>query len=126
MVDSNENIYVQFDCNNITLVDPNKVIDSQGNVKARNIKQENLVMYANLQCKVLPRTKLLAGADGETSVETINVAEINFLNPGNKQFMSNSYTDELTGKDTLKNQGVNQKVIENNIREVYTKGTKGE
>ena len=122
MVDNNENIYVQFDCNNITLVDPNRVIDAQGNVKPRNVKQENLVMYANLQCKVLPRTKLLAGADGETSVDTITVAEINFLNPGNKTFMSNSYTDELTGKDTLQGQGVNQKFKKDGKRQVATKG----
>ena len=27
MVDNNENIYVEFDCNNITLVNPNKVVD---------------------------------------------------------------------------------------------------
>ena len=122
MVDNNENIFVQFDCNNITLVDPNKVIDAQGNVKPRNVKQENLVMYANLRCKVLPRTKLLAGADGETSVDTITVAEINFLNPGNKTFMSNSYTDELTGKDTLMGQGVNQKFKKDGKRQVATKG----
>ena len=122
MVDNNENIYVQFDCNNITLVDPNKVIDSEGKVKERNIRQENLVMYANLQCKVLPRTKLLAGADGETSAETITVAEINFLNPGNKTFMSNSYIDELTGKDTLQGKGVNQKFKQDGKRQVATKG----
>ena len=61
MVDKIENILVEFDYNNITIVDPNKVVDLDGNVKERYVKQENLVMYANLECKVLPRTKLSVG-----------------------------------------------------------------
>ena len=50
MVDNGENILVEFDYDNITLVDPNKVIDEAGKVKERYVKQENLVMYANLEC----------------------------------------------------------------------------
>ena len=57
MVDKSENILVEFDYNNISIIDPNKVIDSDGRVQERYVKQENLVMYANLECKVLPRTK---------------------------------------------------------------------
>ena len=124
MVDNNENIYVEFDCNNITLVNPNKVIDSEGKVKDRVIKHENLVMYANLQCKVLPRTKLLAGGDGQTSVETITVAEINFLNPGNKEFMDNSYTDQLTGKNGLKGKGENQHLTDKGKKFIGSGGVK--
>ena len=108
MVDKSENILVEFDYNNITIVDPNKVIDSQGNVKDRNIKQEDLVMYANLECKVLPRTKLALGVASNDQVRTISVASINFLNPGNKGVLDNSYTDEITGKDILAGTGVNQ------------------
>ena len=48
MVDKNENVLVEFDYQNIVLVDPNKVIDSEGNVKERLLKHENLVYYANL------------------------------------------------------------------------------
>jgi hypothetical protein len=33
---------------------------------------------------------------------------INFLKPGDKTFLDNSYTDELTGKDTITGNGVNQ------------------
>lgn len=108
MVDKSENILVEFDYNNITIVDPNKVIDSQGNVKDRNVKQEDLVMYANLECKVLPRTKLALGVASNDQVRTISVASINFLNPGNKGVLDNSYTDEITGKDILAGTGVNQ------------------
>ena len=108
MVDKSENILVEFDYNNITIVDPNKVIDSQGKVKDRYVKQEDLVMYANLECKVLPRTKLAIGVDGNDQVRTISVAAINFLNPGNKGVLDNAYTDEITGKDILAGTGVNQ------------------
>jgi hypothetical protein len=108
MVDKSENILVEFDYNNITIVDPNKVIDSQGKVKDRNVKQEDLVMYANLECKVLPRTKLALGVASNDQVRTISVASINFLNPGNKGVLDNAYTDEITGKDSLAGNGVNQ------------------
>ena len=113
MVDNSENILVEFDYNNIFLVDPNKVIDNDGKAKDRLIKHENLVIYANLECKVLPRTKLALGVASNDAVQNITVASINFLNPGNKTYLDNSYTDELTGKDTLKGNGVNQQRLDN-------------
>ena len=103
-----ENILVEFDYNNISIIDPNKVIDLNGNVKERYIKQEDLVIYANLECTVLPRTKLAIGGASNDNVRTIRLASINFLNPGKKKFLDNSYTDELTGKNTLNGLGINQ------------------
>lgn len=108
MVDNGENILVEFDYDNISLIDPNKVIDQDGKVKDRLVKQENLVMYANLECSVVPRTKLAIGAPLNDNVRTISVGKINFLNPGFKTFLNNNWTDELTGKGTLKGEGVNQ------------------
>jgi hypothetical protein len=108
MVDKSENILVEFDYNNISIIDPNKVIDSDGKVQERYVKQENLVMYANLECKVLPRTKLALGVANNDQVQTVSIASINFLKPGDKTFLDNSYTDELTGKDTITGNGVNQ------------------
>ena len=108
MVDKIENILVEFDYNNIIVVDPNKVVDLDGNVKERFVKQEDLVMYANLECKVLPRTKLAVGSATDDAIQTVSIASINFLNPGNKTFMDNAYTDEITGKDTIQGKGVNQ------------------
>jgi len=108
MVDSGENILVEFDYNNISIIDPNKVIDSDGKVSERLVKQEDLVVYANLECKVIPRTKLAVGVANNDQIQTISVAAINFLNPGNKGFLDNSYTDEITGKDSLKGKGQNQ------------------
>jgi hypothetical protein len=112
MVDNGENIFVDFDYNNITIIDPNKVVDSQGKVKDRNIKQEDLVMYANLECKLLPRTKLAVGVSNDDTINTISLASINFLNQGTKDGkLNNKYTDEITGKDTLKGLGENQSKI---------------
>jgi hypothetical protein len=108
MVDKSENILVEFDYNNISIIDPNKVINEDGKVQERYVKQENLVMYANLECKILPRTKLAIGVANNDQVQTVSIASINFLKPGDKTFLDNSYTDELTGKDTIKGNGVNQ------------------
>ncbi len=108
MVDNNENILVDFDYNNIIIVDPNKVLDNNGKSKERYVSHENLVMYANLECKLLPRTKLAIGAAYNDSIQTVSVATINFLKPGDKTFLDNSWTDELTGKDSLKGEGINQ------------------
>ena len=112
MVDNSENILVEFDYNNIFLVDPNKVIDNNGRAQERLVKHENLVIYANLECKVLPRTKLALGVAANDAVQNITVGSINFLNPGNKTYLDNSYTDEITGKDTLQGKGVNQQRLD--------------
>jgi hypothetical protein len=109
MAINDENILVDFDYQNIIIIDPNRIVDNEGNVKERLVKHENMVMYANLECKVLPRTKLLLGAvPHNNDLQTVSVAKINFLNPGDKKFYDNSYLDEFTGKGTLKGQGVNQ------------------
>ena len=83
MADSNENIFVDFDFNNITIVDPNKVVDENGKAKERYVKQENLVMYANLECQMIPRTKLAVGVGVNNPIQTISVATIN-LDQGNQ------------------------------------------
>ena len=111
MVVNNENILVDFDYQNVLLVDPNKIIDNDGNVKERSVRQENFVMYANLECKVSPRTRLSLGIDqNDNEQQTISVATINFLNPGLQKFLTNKYTDEITGRGALEGQGINQAV----------------
>lgn len=102
-----ENIY--YDENsNIVLIDPNSVRDSNGVKKDRVIKQENLIMYANLEAKAVPRTKLAIGQDVESSVNNTTVASINFLKPNNKGSFDTSYTDEVTGAGSTQGQGINQ------------------
>jgi hypothetical protein len=108
MVDNTDNILVEFDYDNITLIDPNRTIDPDGVVKERLVRQEDLVYYANLECNVLPRTKLAVGNALNDSQRTISVGKINFLNPGNKKFMDTAWSDEITGKGSLQGEGVNQ------------------
>jgi len=108
MADNGENILVEFDYDNIALIDPNKLVDQEGNVKDRLVKQEDLIFYANLECNVLPRTKLAVGSAMNDQQRTISVGKINFLNPGHKKFLDTAWSDELTGKNTLQGQGVNQ------------------
>ena len=110
MVDRPENILVDFDYNNIIVVDPNKIIDEDGRAKDRHIRMENMVYYANLECKVIPRTKLAVGVAANDAIQTISVASLNFLQPGGEDFLNTKWTDEITGKDSLKGQGVNQPI----------------
>ena len=107
MVDNDENIFVEFDYNNIFLIDPNRVVNSEGKINERTVKQERLVMYANLECNITPRTKLAVGASQDDRNQTINIGSINFLKQGDKEYLDNSYTDELTGKNTLKGDSKN-------------------
>ena len=108
MVDNTDNILVEFDYDNIALIDPNRTIDPDGTVRERYVNQEDLVYYANLECNVLPRTKLAVGTPLNDSQRTISVGKINFLNPGNKKFMDTAWSDEITGKGSLQGEGVNQ------------------
>ena len=101
--DNSGDILVEFDYDNIIIVDPNKTIDYEGNIKERLVDHENLVMYANLEAEVLPRTKLAVGGSPQDASTKISVAKINFLGPNENDYFSTSYYDELTGKNTTLN-----------------------
>ena len=106
--DKSGDIYVEFDYNNLILVDPNKTI-SNGKIQERLVDHENLVMYANLEADVLPRTKLAVGISPEDSgIRTISVAKLNFLKPSKNNYLGTGYYDELTGQNTTKFDGTNQ------------------
>lgn len=122
--DSSGDIYVEFDNNNIIIVDPNKTVDSFGNIKERLVDHENLVMYANLEVDVMPRTKLLVGTTPEAGIQTISVAKINFLKPTSDNYLSGGYYDELTGRDSVMQNANNQskKIINADSNgQLYTK-----
>jgi hypothetical protein len=107
--DASGNILVEFDYDSIIVVDPNKTIDDFGNIKERLVDHENLVMYANLEADVLPRTKLAVGISPQNSgFETISVAKINFLKPTKNSYLGTGYYDQLTGENTTQFKGQNQ------------------
>ena len=108
--DNSGNILVDFDYNNIIIVDPNKTIDAFGKISERLVDQENLVMFANLEAELLPRTKLAVGASPDDRLRTISVGKVNFLKPNNGKYFSTGYYDELTGLGANKNEGVAEAV----------------
>jgi hypothetical protein len=66
-------------------------------VSERLVKHENLVMYANLEASLIPRTRLNLSNQGNFENQKISIATINFLKPGNKSYLTNEYTNTLTG-----------------------------
>ena len=106
--DNSGNILVEFDYNNIIVVDPNKTIDAFGNIRERLVDHENLVMYANLEAEVVPRTKLSVGGSPEDRIRTISVAKMNFLRPTEGKNLTTGYYDELTGENSRNGLGDNQ------------------
>jgi hypothetical protein len=114
----NKKVYVETDFNNIILVDPNKLDDPfYPDGKPRLVDHEDLVMYANLETKIIPRTKLAVGQSFDvvnTSIASFANGDedlnLNFLRPKGKNAFDTSWTDEFTGKDTRKGGGVNQKI----------------
>jgi hypothetical protein len=68
--------------NGIFVVDPNKVINSDNNIIPRYVKQEDLVMYANLTARLNPDSAIVNGGDGSPNkVITIGQIGVNFMNP---------------------------------------------
>jgi hypothetical protein len=106
--DNSGNIYVEFDYNNLIVVDPNKTIDAFGKIKERLVDHENLVMYANLEAELLPRTKLAVGGSPEDNARLVSVAKMNFLKPTKETSLGSGYYDELTGENSTKFKGQNQ------------------
>jgi hypothetical protein len=119
--DNNGDILVEFDYNNIIVVDPNKTINSQRQIQERLVDHESLVMFANLETDVLPRTKLAVGGSPEDRIRTISVAKMNFLKPTKDTFLGTGYYDELTGNNATNFKGDNQMLERTNIP---TDGTK--
>ena len=113
-----KSIYVETDYDNIILVDPNKIVINN-EVKERLVNHEDLVFYANLETKVIPRTKLAIGESFDSPVINTSIAslegtapndKINFLQPyGNKKGgFDTSWSDQLTGSGAREGKGVNQ------------------
>jgi len=109
---NNQDVYVETSYDNIIIVDPNKV-NSDKTVSERLVNQEELVMYASLEAKVIPRSKLVVGDNFDDTIKNIRVGAvendrnqvINFMKtqPKNKSgeiveenFFDTSWTDNLT------------------------------
>lgn len=95
-----ENIHVKVDQNNLIYIDPNSVVDELGQVQPRGIKQENLVMYVNLEADLVPRTTLLSDNDKGNTLTQIAQGNLNFLrNQAGDGNFDTSWTDSFVGVD---------------------------
>ena len=88
----------------IFVVDPNKVINSDNDIIPRYIKQEDLVMYANLTARLNPDSAIVDSGDRSGSkVFTIGQIGVNFMNPLEKADKNNDGTINFAKK---RNKGV--------------------
>jgi hypothetical protein len=87
-----DNIHIENDYQNIFVVDPNKVDLPNGQVGQRNVAQEELVMYANLECNLQPRSKLIVGS-GDKQLRTLGLGKINFLKPTGEDYLTTKWTE---------------------------------
>ena len=87
-----EDIYVKVDQNNLIYIDPNSTIDSEGNVFARNIKTEKLVMYVNLEADIVPRS-ILASSNDTNTLTSLASGTLNFLKNGDGQDYDTTWTN---------------------------------
>ena len=70
-----KNVYVDTEYDNIIVIDPNIVQNEDGSPVERLVQHEDLVYYANLETKIVPRTKL---AVGET-LDIVNTTVASFI-----------------------------------------------
>ena len=105
---NSENILIKTDENNLIYVDPNSVLVNN-EVQPRSVSQEKLVMYANLEADIIPRTTLASDGD-KNSLRTIAKGTLNFLssqvgdnsNPNDRNFNTNwteAYFEKKQKKD---------------------------
>jgi hypothetical protein len=105
-ISSTEDIYVKVDQNNLIYIDPNSTIDSEGNVSARNIKAEKLVMYVNLEADIVPRSILTSSNDTNT-LTSIASGTLNFLKNGDGQDYDTSWTNSYLKTEEKKDSNNN-------------------
>jgi len=96
-------IYIENNYNNIFIINPNKTYQTSDvigedelTVGDRNLKQEDLVMYANLECNIQPRSRLLLGDDGAGENSLIATSKVNFLKPNDENFFTTNWTLDAT------------------------------
>lgn len=101
-LNDNENILIKVDQNNLIYVDPNSVV-VDGEVQSRNVKQENLVMYVNLEADLIPRT-VLNSEDEQSTLVSVARGTLNLLRPKSGEYDS-SWTESYVGRDMMSSDG---------------------
>ena len=100
-----ENILIKVDHNNLIYIDPNSVI-SNGEIEPRGVKQENLMMYVNLEADLVPRTTLVSDNNTGT-LFSVAKGTINFLKNQQGGDYDTSWTNAFNGRDDIIMDGKN-------------------
>ena len=112
-----KNVFIETQYDNIVLINPNQLTNSDGSAVNRLVDHEDLVFYANLETFIIPRTKLAIGESFDNSVANTTIAsltsekdlKINFLQPKGKSAFDTSWSDQFTGKESRQGKSSNQK-----------------
>ena len=88
---ADKNIYIESDYNNIFIINPNKVFGENGQPEDRDIAHEELIVYANLECDIQPRSRLINGGN-TTNLRQIGASSINFLKPNNQDYLTTNWS----------------------------------
>jgi hypothetical protein len=96
-----ENILVKVDENNLIFIDPNSVQNGLV-VEQRNIQQENLVMYVNLEADLVPRSILTSDGNQSNTGQLVSIAKgtLNFLQNHDGKDYTTSWTETYTPNAT--------------------------
>ena len=97
-LNSGENILVKVDQNNLIYIDPNSVVNN-GVVEERGVKQENLVMYVNLEADLIPRTTLVDSGN-KTTLVSVAKGTLNILKPKTGDY-DTSWTEAYNGSNNV-------------------------
>ena len=112
-----ENILVKVDQNNVILIDPNSVVEG-GNVAMRNVAQEKLVMYVNLEADLIPRSILSVSGNQQATGNLLSIAEgnLNMLRNANGGDLDTSWTNSFVDSNqTVTDKNGKQTTLVNNI-----------
>ena len=71
-----KNVFIETQYDNIVLINPNQLADSDGKAVPRLVDHEDMVFYANLETFIIPRTKLAIGESFDNSVVNTTIASL--------------------------------------------------
>ena len=95
-LNQNENILVVVDQQNVVHVDPNTVLDENGQLQSRLVDHENLVMYVNLEADLVPRSVLYSESEKST-LTSLSSGKFNMMrNQGDKNEFENNFDTNWT------------------------------
>jgi hypothetical protein len=95
-LNQNENILVVVDQQNVVHVDPNTVLDQNGQLQSRLVDHENLVMYVNLEADLVPRSVLYSESEKSTLTSLASGTFNMMRNQGDKNEFENNFDTNWT------------------------------